>query len=1303
MTDFSSVAIPSPKDWQALERNARLLFEYALNDRAVQNNGRPGQRQHGVDVYGRRGGGAGPLVGIQCKGKDSGFGKPVTEKELIAEVEKTRGFKPRLDEFKLITTAPDDQKIQEAARLLEQKIQAGGWQLSIEVWGWGRIQEEVNRYPEVIRRFHPDATPFTGEILNEAKETQRLVSTEAESTRSEIAASEQRLMLFIKEQLPQIASDPPSSSEALHQELNKQIDGYRELLRNNQPKTAIGLLKGLLDRLGPDADTKIRYRVISNIGAAHYNVGEFDVASDFLLEAAPLNPDDPISLANKAAALLIKGRREEARTVAIKSLSIHPDSEEIALQRLQAVGPDETVETIWQSLSEKAKGSAMAFGIRVAALREEGDERWVELANEGAARFPEDHGLKIIQAEGVVDRLVKADPGAVGLASASAPTHSELTQAAQTLEKAWTDSLGKETPPKVLSAHNAALAWNLAGDFRHAGELLDAAMAHGLNENEIKHNRIMLYRRNGQVAEAIKLADTLEDAPISRIIRADLRIETEPSLARDILADRVKFTRTTDIIAAALAVIEAFIKEDKFAEAEAESTRLENSLPTHPQGPLSLFRLKSARGDEDASAALDRAVALITEETDFPTRFLVAEALASVQRFDDVADLLSGRTSSNFDSPALRALVAAAINADRRVLSRGIFKELPETLASVPFYQKAKIALEVRAGNIGAAENGIRAFLARDPSNLELYLQLLHALFRQGKLDALREEVAKPAAFFKGGALDFMKFAQFKDDFGDWREAHALAYKTLLANPTHQTVSMGYVGVFLRLGHSREMPVSPPAVEIDMAVGLAQEDGTNSVYVIEPDASLRPSAQYIAPSHRVADALLGKKVSDTFELPDKTRATIKWIKTKTLHALHDILENFNNRYPEAQGLERVRIETSTPGGLEPMLEKVRDRHDAIQEVQKLYEAGTMPLALVARSVGSDPVEVMVGLASSGLAIRACEGTHPERAAAMAAINVNGAKGCVVDSVTLNIIRRLELEKAVTKICGPIGIVEETALRLQQRIHELGERPNETEMSVAYRDGQYYRQETTPEEKRQALALAEEDRAWLAINTTILPAEGKQDPGASWRPLIERFGSSFLDEVRAAQGSGRLLLCEDQLLRTLARLDFGVAGTWLQPVLMHALARKVITLAEYRDAIVHLIDARIEFISISPELLVSAVAGTNGHAIPPAFVRLASRLGGKKADMQSHFSVAIGATTRIWNDNTLSHTLQQAALGHLLERLTADRSIEDTRLIVSSFVQRSPQPEFTDYIFGWLRGHFIDLRPIRSQTRSSRRR
>lgn len=111
MTDLTSVEIPKPKDWQALERHCRLLFEHSLHNSAVQNNGRPGQRQYGVDIFGKRGGGNGPQVGVQCKGKSGDYGGAVTEKELAAEVEKIKKFRPELEEFIVVTTAPDDAKI----------------------------------------------------------------------------------------------------------------------------------------------------------------------------------------------------------------------------------------------------------------------------------------------------------------------------------------------------------------------------------------------------------------------------------------------------------------------------------------------------------------------------------------------------------------------------------------------------------------------------------------------------------------------------------------------------------------------------------------------------------------------------------------------------------------------------------------------------------------------------------------------------------------------------------------------------------------------------------------------------------------------------------------------------------------------------------------------------------------------------------------------------------------------------------------------------------------------------------------
>ena len=87
MADYSSVSIPPPKNWQDFERHCRVLFERILNDPSTCLNGRHGQQQNGVDIWGRRGGSGGHYVGVQCKGKDSNFGKKVTESELRREVE----------------------------------------------------------------------------------------------------------------------------------------------------------------------------------------------------------------------------------------------------------------------------------------------------------------------------------------------------------------------------------------------------------------------------------------------------------------------------------------------------------------------------------------------------------------------------------------------------------------------------------------------------------------------------------------------------------------------------------------------------------------------------------------------------------------------------------------------------------------------------------------------------------------------------------------------------------------------------------------------------------------------------------------------------------------------------------------------------------------------------------------------------------------------------------------------------------------------------------------------------------------
>ena len=106
MSLLAATQIPKPADEQAFERASVVLWRGILNDPAVQRNGRRGQRQNGVDLFGIRDGNADWQVGIQCKLKSDGHF--LSEDEVRDEVSKAQTFKPPLKEYFIITTAPDD-------------------------------------------------------------------------------------------------------------------------------------------------------------------------------------------------------------------------------------------------------------------------------------------------------------------------------------------------------------------------------------------------------------------------------------------------------------------------------------------------------------------------------------------------------------------------------------------------------------------------------------------------------------------------------------------------------------------------------------------------------------------------------------------------------------------------------------------------------------------------------------------------------------------------------------------------------------------------------------------------------------------------------------------------------------------------------------------------------------------------------------------------------------------------------------------------------------------------------------------
>jgi tetratricopeptide (TPR) repeat protein len=1299
MTDFTSVSIRIPKDWQAFERHSRLLFEHALGDPATQNNGRPGQRQHGIDIYGRRGGGSGPLVGVQCKGKDSDYGSIVSEHELRREVTKTEKFEPALSEFILITTAPNDAVIQEAARRLEQEVRAAGRDLSISVWGWERVQQEINRYGEVIKAFHPDATPFTDLQLEAAAQTRQDSAQIKEMLASEAAerrASEERILKLFESRLSPaqiVNTDAPTRSSPVDKVLNDQIDNLRDLIRNDRPRTALGLLAALKEKSWTTASNKIRFRILGNIGAAHYALTEFDRAADYFIEAAPYDPDTPISHANKIAGLLIKGRQPEALTLVKDAFGKFSDSIDLALQRLQAREQNEEIDQLWAQLPAPMRERPELLLFRIVALRADNDPRWRSLAEGAVPAAPVEEKLKIIRAEAILDRLLSHDRSALGSDSWEAPDQAEIESAAATLDAIWQRSKEREAPPYIGTPHNAALAYAILGRPEDARRLLDEALKNPEAGDEIKRLRLSLYPRHGRLDEAIMLAETLGDAPQNRIMHAELLIHSAPSEARAILSQRWSFTNKSDILAASFIVVDCYIAQQNFDDALAEANQLRERFPDDVHPFLTIYRIKKASAAPEAAAALDEALSRLDERADFVSRFMVADELAKAQRWDDVIRIVHPYVSRRFDSPSLRALIAAAANGDRREILKSVLAELPEEVATRPYYRRARIAFAIRVQDIKGAEEEIRCYLRENPRALEMHLQLMHALFRQEKREELRSEAAKPASDFDGNPLDFVKLAQFKDGFGDWREAYALAYRTLLANFESDEVTMAYVAVFLHSGHSTGLDVEPNAVSDNMAVALTIESELPRVFVIESDPTLRPSPQYVAPNHPIAEALRGHGKGDKVRLPDGTDSTIAWIKPKVLHALHEILENFQRLFPHSDGLERVTIDTSQAGGLGEIIERLQQRQQAIEQLFGTYETGLVPIACIARSLGKETVDTFAAIAQSGRNIRVCEGTQQEREAAVTSIRANGRKGCVLDPIAMHIVRRLNLERAVVAVCGSIGTVENSVLRLTQRIYELEQNLDEPDMSLSWSNGQTYRHIFPPEEKRKALDEIRADRDWMR-SLDILPAQGNTDLPPELNELTARFGSGFLDEARAAQGSTRIFVCEDQALRVLTSAAFKIPATWLQPVLMLAKDGGHISAEDYRQTIVYLIQARLDFISVDAQLLNLTLQGTTSHDLPEDFLTVADRLGGAKADLSSHLRGAAVAIAHFWRNDGMSSIVREAAVGRLLENLCRERNPEQVHLIIRAFLGFNRKVirdvRFDHYVADWIRGHFVPM-------------
>lgn len=145
-----TVAFPMPKNEDDFERLCRDLFAAEWESTDLQRHGRRGQRQHGVDIFGRDR--SDLRVGIQCKLHEPPH--ELTEDEVMAEVEKAKGFSPPLARFIVATTARRDGALQRLVADITERHRAEGL-FAVQVRAWDDISELLAGHPTIAERLFP--------------------------------------------------------------------------------------------------------------------------------------------------------------------------------------------------------------------------------------------------------------------------------------------------------------------------------------------------------------------------------------------------------------------------------------------------------------------------------------------------------------------------------------------------------------------------------------------------------------------------------------------------------------------------------------------------------------------------------------------------------------------------------------------------------------------------------------------------------------------------------------------------------------------------------------------------------------------------------------------------------------------------------------------------------------------------------------------------------------------------------------------------------------------------------------------
>ena len=1282
MPQFSNLQVPPPKNWQDFETICWDLWRKIWHDPTAQKNGRQGQHQHGVDIYGRPDKGK-LWAGVQCKGKDNYTNQKVTEEELREEVEKALKFDSPLSEFTIATTAPRDSNIQKLARLITDDHLDRGL-FSVTVFFWEDIKDRLEDFRDVLEKYYPGLFINTEALKKEFMEIKEpiedILKNQAHITGSLISLKDD-----IKSSHHYNVFEITSGVTA---EYNAELDYARELLKDNFPKRALTFLTKLKDRIWSQAPSNVRFRILTNIGAANLMLNNNHDAANLFIEALQYNPDDEKALSNTAIAYQILNNSDEAIRYANKVIEKNPANCQAYSVIVQA-SESEDFEIIIEKVPECYRNSTeISYAIGLIAIKKNlvtEAKNWLEIAlkNNGTDTFDIKGTLGTVLLEKILNAQFSTH-----YAGLNKKAKKDVLRGIELLTEAWELVFNTDLRNSRISwIVNRAAGRKLLSQWQDGIKDINIALdIEPTNPSLIKYKAIFSANLNDNQTAIDLLNDILwnDKTPEAAIILADIfRIEKRYSEALSILIELLQRNSDTKLTEDAKRLLIQTYIESKTPDSLEEAKRISNSM--RAENPTSIPNLVDAAtvsrsfGEKsDAISLLIEASKYISEDTKIIDLNALADEFYLLEQFEEASKLYEKFANKEIDTPLTRRLINSYYFAGDRGKALEICNLLRSIYGPLKYITEMETAIYEEIDNLPEAKTICEDYLKSFPDDFEMKLRLAILNFRSEDYNGVDTFLKGPFDINKLSLHSAHQLANLFSERKNNKEALEIMYETRRQFYNKSEAHSKYIGYFFFAERNGEQLTNIIKVAMDTAVCVETDSGTKEWYILDNREDADMQRKEINIKHSLARRLLGRAIGEEVILKESPISVevgkVIEIKSKYVYALHESLENFEKLFPDAQGLWKVKVDlTKKEESLKTILDQVSMQQDLVRQIEQLYKGHNITIGAFAELLGKNIIEVVGALmGNTEIGIKCCDGSKDEREHA---INLLHSKPrIIIDIISLLTIYCLNCSNIIIKQFGKLGIAQSTIDLIKSIVDEREGVHAGGLLTIGKQGDQFIRQEISAEDMKRSAEYFKDILGWIDGNCDILPVRPALKINKNTRDDFNKtLGASFVDTILIASESGNLIYSDDAYLRAVAKNDFNVEGIWTQPLLMQSVKQDILEREKYNEIIVKLICSNYHYISIDEHIIIEAAKQAKWVPLYP-YTKVIKILNGSSSDEFSAINIVANCIYDFWKQPILPFN-RDNLIDSLLNELTISRNrmktIEKLKKILKVKLQLLP--------------------------------